>query len=223
MKSVIMLLSCLTLGAANIDPPIKHDMFLFETPFLIGKWHIINPNLETRNSDEFLSITLLLESNYRFRIWVRNKDHTVKTWSGDYSADEHNLVIGLSSSSPQTFEYNVNPSQLILNGVTMTKILPRYLSGYWRSSVVKGDDVSASKISEIDLVLYPNFYFSIQSFTYTGMKKYRDGVYYIEDNNIYFIFDDGEQESQFALKRDQLFLTNEDSDTYIAFHRGGLD
>lgn len=213
---MIILLSCLTLG--SIDPPIKHDMFLFEDPFLIGQWSIINP--EPRNEHiDFQSISLSLESNYRFNISVKRKGHTRDSWAGEYSVENNQLIIGANSVHPQIFQYRVYPNQLVLNGVTLYKTMPPHLSGYWQSTEVRGADVMSGYISTIDLILNPDFYFSIQSTATNGLNKYREGVYYIEDNNIYFIFKDGEQASQFALKNNQLVLSSDDADMYIAFQR----
>lgn len=221
MKSFIMLLSSLTLGASAFDSPKKYDMFLFDNPFLIGQWHVINPSPETIPED-FLAITLQLESNYQFEIQIKRKDRTVHSWSGEYSVDGAKMVLGVESKSPQIYEYSVNANQLSLNGVAFSKTVPEHLSGYWRSTEVRGTDVKSSLVSDIDLVLYPNFYFSIQSFTTKGGNKYRDGIYYIEDNYIYFIYNDGEQASQYALNSHQLVLSSQDEDMYIAFQRSTL-
>ncbi|MGO2341216.1 hypothetical protein [Vibrio litoralis] len=221
MKSLIVLLSSLALGAAAFESPKKYDMFLFDNPFLIGQWHVINPAPETIPED-FLSITLELESNYQFGIQIQRKDRTVHSWSGEYSIDDSEIVLGVESESPQTYQYTVNPNQLLLNGVAFSKTVPEHLSGYWRSTEVRGSDVESSFVSDIDLVLYPNFYFSIQSFTSKGSNKYRDGIYYIEDNYIYFIYNDGEQASQYALNSQQLVLSSQDADMYIAFQRSSL-
>lgn len=220
MKSFIMLLSSLTLGAATVDSPQKNDMFLFDNPFLVGQWHVINPSPEIIPED-FLSITLQLESNYQFEIQIKRKDRSVHAWSGEYSADGNKIVLGINSESPQTYQYDVNTNQLLLNGVAFNKMAPEHLSGYWRSIEVRGSDVQSSFVSDIDLVLYPNFYFSIQSFAKNGHNKYRDGVYYIEDNYIYFIYNDGEQSSQYILNPHQLVLSSQDM--YIAFQRSTLN
>lgn len=222
MKSFIILLSSLTLGASAFDLPKKHDMFLFDNPLLIGQWHVINLSPETIPAD-FLAITLQLKSSYYFELQIKRKDKTVHSWSGEYSIDGTKLVLGLGSESVQTYQYSVNPSQLLLNGVAFNKTAPEHLSGYWRSTEVRGGDVKSSFVSDIDLVLYPNFHFSIQSFTTKGNNKYRDGIYYIEDNNIYFIYNDGEQASQYALNSQQLVLSSQEADMYIAFQRSSLD
>lgn len=221
MKSLIMLLSSLTLGASAFDSPKKYDMFLFDKPFLIGQWHVINPSPETIPED-FLAITLQFESNYQFGIQIQRKDKTVHSWSGEYSADDTDIVLGVESESPQTYQYTVNTNQLLLNGVAFSKTVPKHLSGYWRSTEVRGRDVESSFVSDIDLVLYPNFYFSIQSFTSKGSHKYRDGIYYIEDNYIYFIYNDGEQASQYALNSQQLVLSSQEADMHITFKRSSL-
>ncbi|WP_417878976.1 hypothetical protein [Vibrio sp.] len=221
MKSLIVLLSSLALGASAFESPKKYDMFLFDNPFLIGQWHVINPSPELIPED-FLSITLQLESNYQFEIQIKRKDHTVHSWSGKYSISSTEIILGIQSEVPQSYQYSVNANQLLLNGVAFNKTVPKNLSGYWRSVEVKGRDVTSSSVSDIDLVLYPNFYFSIQSFNEKGNNKYRDGVYYIEDNYIYFIYSDGEQSSQFALNSDHLVLSSHDVDMYIAFQRSNL-
>ncbi len=215
---MMILLCSLSLGAATVDAPKKMDMFLFENPFLIGQWVVLNP-MPDELPDDFLYIRLQLESNYRFSIAIKRKDKSVDSWQGDFTVDDGVLTLGPNSHDPQIYSYRVNPHKLLLNGVAFTKLLPAHLSGYWQSTYIRGVDVASSQLSHITLQLEPNFYFSIHSMTQDGTIKSREGVYYIEDNNISFIFQDGEQTSQFSLQAKQLILSSNDLDMYIAFQR----
>lgn len=221
MKSLIILLSCLTLGAAAFESPKKYDMNLFDNPFLVGQWKVINPSPDSI-PDDFLSISLNLESNYLFDIHIERKDKTIDSWNGQYEVDGQNLVLGANSEAPQHYSYDVNANQLYLNGVAFQKIQPQHLAGFWRSTEVKGEDVISSFVSNIDLILYPNFFFTIQTYNSKGSNKYRDGIYYLEDNYIYFIYTDGEQSSQYMIDYNRLVLSSNDADMYIAFKRRKL-
>ncbi|HBV76013.1 MULTISPECIES: hypothetical protein [Vibrio] len=221
MKSLVMLLSCLTLGASAFETPKKYDMQLFDLPFLIGQWKVINPSPETI-PDDFLSISLSLESNYLFDIRIERKDRTIDSWQGEYKADRQDIILGINSETPQHYTYDVNANQLYLNGVAFQKVQPQYLSGFWKSTEVKGQDVVSSLVSNIDLTLYPNFYFSIQSYNAKGRHKYRDGIYYIEDNFIYFVYNDGEQSSQYIIDSNRLVLSSSETDMHITFQRSRL-
>ncbi|MBD1574699.1 hypothetical protein HC725_15710 [Vibrio sp. S17_S38] len=217
-KSALILLCSLTLGATTVEAPKKMDMFLFENPFLIGSWYVVNPSAQEL-PDDFLYIRLQLESNYRFTIAIKRKDLSTDTWKGDFTADDGTLTLGPNSQAPQIYSYNVNPSQLMLNGVMFIKTMPMNLAGEWHSTQITGKDVTSSQLVDIDLNLDHNFYFSIHSITDNGKTKYREGVYYIEDNNIYFIYKDGEQSSQFSIQSKQLVLSSTDDDMYIAFQK----
>lgn len=217
-KSTLILLCSLTIGATTVEIPKKMDMFLFENPFLIGSWYVFNPSAQEL-ADDFLYIHLQLESNYRFTIAIKRKDLSTDTWKGDFTADNGTLTLGSNSQAPQIYSYDVNPSQLMLNGVIFIKTMPTHLAGKWHSTHITGKDVTPSQLVDIDLNLDPNFYFSIHTITGNGKIKYREGVYFIEDNNIYFIYKDGEQTSQFSIQPKQLVLSSTDDDMYIAFQK----
>ncbi|MFV0575341.1 MAG: hypothetical protein ACK5NC_08035 [Vibrio sp.] len=225
-KVLVVMLTCLSCAFWSnyllaVESPKRQDIFLFEKPFLIGKWYVENPDPHFFPQN-FHSITLVLASDYSFHIQLVNKDNSVLVWAGKYNATDDVLVIGSDSENPQQYQYSVNANQLIVNGVPFAKLSPKNLTGYWRSTEVRGSDIASSSLSHIDLVLYPNFYFSIQSSNKNGNNKYRDGVYYTEDNHIFFLYNDGEQASQYSLSTNNLILTSPDEDMYIDFRRLAL-
>jgi len=218
MRMLIVLLACLSLGAGQVSVPSKTDLTQFNYPFLIGDWYLFNP--EPQDSPEnFLAIRLTLESNYIFTIEIQKKDHSVDYWNGRYEADETTLVLGLDTPSPQVYMYNNNHNQLNLNGVIFHKGLPDALVGQWTSEILTGEDIMASDISQMDLILQPDFVFHFRVVSNQGVEAVHDGIYIIEDDHIVLMYSDGEQDSRYTLVDDQLTLASESSDMYAVLNR----
>lgn len=98
-------------------------------------------------------------------------------------------------------------NQFLLDGARFTKLAPENLPGKWRSSQISGQDVGDS-VSEIALSLRPDFLFSAEVSGKNGKKKEHRGIYFIEDDRIVLIYEDGQQDSQFRLGSNTLTLSN---------------
>lgn len=134
-------------------------------------------------------------------------DGTVEEWGGTYNIDESTVTFYTKGQPEQQHSYMLSYNQFILDGARFTKLAPENLPGTWRSSRISGQDV-ADSVSELSLSLRPDFLFSAKVSGSDGKKKEHKGIYFIEDDQIVLIYEDGQHDSQFLLGSDTLTLTN---------------
>lgn len=194
------------------------DLTQFDQPFLLGDWYLVNPNPE-QSRENFLAIKLSLDSNYGFKIDIQKRDYSVDHWEGLYTANEDTLVLGLNTSEPQMYEYSANHNLLSLNGVTFTKALSNALAGMWSSAHLGGDDVDASDVHQLDLILQPDFVFMFRVSNEDGDEAVHKGVYYTEGEHLVLLYENGEHETRYTLNRDTLTLEMEEGALYAVLNR----
>ena len=196
----------------------KVDLTQFDLPFLLGDWYLVNP--EPREAEEnFLSIKLTLDSSYAFRIDIQKHDNTVEHWEGAYTANDTTLVLGAESTEPQIYAYYGNHNLLNLNGVTFVKALSNQLAGIWASAHLSGEDLIASGVERMDLILQPDFVFLFRVSNTQGQEAVHKGVYYTEDNNLVLIYENGEHSSEYSLENSQLTLKGEGQSMLAVLNR----
>ncbi|KJY71084.1 hypothetical protein [Vibrio nigripulchritudo] len=218
MRVLLLILTCFLLGSTHAEVKQKADLTQFTHPFLLGDWYLFNPEPDD-SSEDFLAIRLTLESDYIFTIEIQKKDHSVDYWQGRYEADESTLVLGLDTDTPQIYQYQNNHNQLNLNGVVFQKALPSALVGSWTSESLGGDDILASDVSKMDLVLQADFVFSFRVESSEGVEAIHEGIYIIEGDHLVLMYSDGEHDSRYTLVDDQLTLDSQSSDMYAVLNR----
>ncbi|NLS12550.1 hypothetical protein HGP28_06495 [Vibrio sp. SM6] len=210
-----LILFCATISmnvfSAEIDTATKkQDLTTFDTPLLLGDWYLVNPNPDSGEED-FRAIKLTLKSNYEFKIDIQKLDYSVDQWEGMYNANEDTIILGVNTSEPQVYGYQNNQHMLSLNGVTFTKGLSDRLAGAWSSAHLAGEDLAASNISQMDLILQPDFIFMFRVVDTAGVEKIEQGVYYTEGNNLVLLYENGEHDTTYRLESGQLMLGDENS------------
>lgn len=211
---VIVLVAILPFKSLANEPQAPR----FEYPFLLGEWYISNPNPET-SKENFLAIRLNFDSNYYFTIDIQKKDYSVEHWEGTYNASGDTVVLGLNTSTPQVYAYKTTHNKLNLNGITFFKALSAPIAGIWSSEVLSGDDLLASNVSKLDLILQPDFVFMFRSSAQSGAQSVKKGIYYIENDKLVLLYEDGETQSRYSLVEDRLTLSGEGTDMYAELSR----
>ncbi len=213
-------LICIIFSISASSEPVRDnsDLTQFDQPFLLGDWYLINPNPEV-SQENFLAIKLSLNSNYSFNIDIQKKDYSVDHWDGEYNASDNTLILGLNTSEPQVYQYSANHHLLNLNGVTFTKALSNSLAGFWSSQHLAGDDLMASDVHKMDLVLQPDFLFTFRVRNQNGAEAVHSGVYYTEGNQLVLMYENGEHETRYTLNRDTLTLGEEEGGMYAVLNR----
>jgi hypothetical protein len=209
--SIVLTLVSFTSAAEN-------NRNTFDYPFLLGDWYLLNPNADNGN-DDFRTIRLSFTSNFDFLIQIQKRDYSVDQWSGSYSVGDEAIVLGLNTDIPQYYEYKISHNRLLLNGITFYKLLNKEMAGIWTSESLSGEDLLASNVSKMDLVLQPDFVFLFRSSNDSGAQSVHHGVYYIENDQLILLYENGEHESTFTLQDDQLTLEGEESDMFAVLNR----
>lgn len=212
---ISLILSFSIYAEANRD---NSDLTQFDQPFLLGDWYLVNPNPE-ESQENFLAIKLTLDSNYSFNIDIQKRDYSVDHWEGLYTANDDTLILGLNTSEPQIYEYSANHNLLNLNGVVFTKALSNSLAGMWSSAHLTGDDVSASDVHQLDLILQPDFVFMFRVSNDDGDEAVHKGVYYTEGEHLVLLYENGEHETKYTLNSDTLTLEMEQGAMYAVLNR----
>ncbi|MBD1564483.1 hypothetical protein P4S52_01850 [Vibrio sp. SA48] len=222
MKWITLIVACITVLVTHSvysSESTKHtDLTQFDLPFLLGDWYLLNDNPDS-SSENFRAIKLTLESNYRFTINIQKKDFSVDQWQGDFDANSNTLILGVTSSQPQVYEYESNHNLLNLNGVTFTKVLPNALAGVWLSEQISGEDLSSININKLDLVLQPDFVFMLRVSGINGNESVHKGVYYTEGDHLVLLYRDGEHDTRYTLARDTLTLEVEGGSMFAVLTR----
>ncbi|KOO11079.1 hypothetical protein AKJ18_30955, partial [Vibrio xuii] len=102
------------------------------------------------------------------------------------------------------YQYVANHNLLIINGVTFTKALSNSLAGLWSSAHLAGDDLLASEVHRMDLLLQPDFVFTFRVSNEDGEESIHQGVYYTEGDHLVLMYEDGEHDTRYTLHRDTL-------------------
>jgi hypothetical protein len=204
--------------AFSFSSSAENSRNTFDYPFLLGDWYLLNPNAE-QGTEDFRTIRLSFSSSYDFIIQIQKLDYSVDHWSGSFSVGDEAIVLGLNTDIPQYYEYQISHNRLLLNGITFYKLLNKEMAGIWTSESLSGDDLLASNVSKMDLVLQPDFVFLFRSSNDTGAQSVHHGVYYIENDQLILLYENGEHESTFTLQDDQLTLEGEESDMFAVLNR----
>ena len=181
----------------------------FDYPLLLGDWYWFSNSDEGVESEgaNYRAMNIKFKSNYRFVIRLLQTDGNVDEWDGTYDIDESTVTFLSNGQPEQQHSYMLSYNQFLLDGARFTKLAPENLPGKWRSSQISGQDVGES-VSEIALSLRPDFLFSAEVSGKNGKKKEHRGIYFIEDDRIVLIYEDGQQDSQFRLGSNTLTLSN---------------
>ncbi|WP_299018745.1 lipocalin family protein [uncultured Photobacterium sp.] len=185
------------------------DLTEFDYPLLLGDWYWFSNSDEGVNSEgsSYRAMNVKFKSSYRFVIRLLQVDGTVEEWGGKYNIDETTVTFFTKGQPEQQHSYMLSYNQFLLDGARFTKLAPENLPGNWRSSRISGQDVGDS-VSELSISLRPDFLFSAKVFGSNGKNKEHKGIYFIEDDRIVLIYEDGQHDSQFLLGSDTLTLTN---------------
>lgn len=218
MKWFLVLIACISLSVVGNEDAPQRDLSSFDQPLLLGDWYLVNSTPES-GTENFLAIKLSLNSNYSFSIDIQKKDFSVDHWEGLYTANQDQIILGLNTSEPQVYEYESNHNMLNLNGVMFTKALPNALAGIWSSKELSGDDLMASNVQKMDLILQPDFVFMFRVSDDVGGEAVHRGVYYTEGNHLVLLYENGEHDTTYTLNSDVLTLEGEEGDMFAVLNR----
>ncbi|MEZ8093628.1 lipocalin family protein [Photobacterium swingsii] len=182
----------------------------FDYPLLLGDWYWFSTNDEGIESDgeSYTAMNIKFTSNYDFVVRLLRADGSVDQWKGKYDVDETNITFRSSDQPEQLHSYMLSYNQFVLDGARFTKLAPENLPGQWHASRISGNDVD-EHITGLSILLRPDFLFSVEVKGTDGKMKEHRGIYYIEDNNIVLLYEDGQHESQYKLGSDNtLTLSN---------------
>ncbi|WP_394244400.1 hypothetical protein [Vibrio astriarenae] len=221
MKWITIILTALSLQIASSVHSKEIDLTQFDQPFLLGDWYLLNPD-PTNSEEDFIAVKLSLDSTYNFTIDIQKKDFSVDHWEGFYHASEDTIILGSNSSDPQIYEYDLNHNALQLNGVIFRKALSNELAGSWSSHQLRGDDMAASDIHQMELTLRPDFVFDFKVINDAGLERAHQGVYITEGEQLILLYKDGEQSTRYTLDSDELTLKGEDGSTFAVLSRNQI-
>ncbi|WP_074372674.1 hypothetical protein [Vibrio spartinae] len=217
MKWYVAILSFVCSGS-GFSASHKSDLTQFDFPFLIGEWYLMNPDPEDPHQD-FMSIHLTLSSSYTFAVQVKKRDSSIEYWEGGYTASQDTLMLGTHTIEPQIYTYQTTHNRLMLNGVTFFKALSRTLVGYWQSEYLSGTEVGVVGVTQIQLILQPDFLFFIRSVDEQGNEAVHRGVYYTENDHLVLLYDQGEHDTRFQVSADQLTVNFENGAMVAVLNR----
>ncbi|MCE0492559.1 hypothetical protein [Vibrio salinus] len=206
--SLTLLLISTHVTLAN-ENRITKDLTQFDYPFLLGDWVLIN-RAPVDESQDYHSIHLKLQSDYSFFIQIQKLDNTMEYWDGSYEVSGDTLVLGANSLDPQQYSFVNSHNRLMLNGVTFFKMLSRSLSGAWMSEKLTGDDMNALSVNKMLLILQPDFVFYFKASNAHGKEVLHKGVYYLEDDHLVLVYENGELNTTFSVKNNEMKLSSDD-------------
>jgi len=188
---------------------IHDDITHFDYPFLLGDWLLHNATMDESHQD-YRSINLTLLSDYSFLVRIQKPDNTFEFWDGYYEVNGDRLVLGSTSLKPQYYFFVNTHNRLILNGISFFKMLSEPISGAWRSESLSGTDVYTVGINKIVLILQPDFVFYFKASNGVGKEVIHNGIYYVEDDHLVLVYEDGEFNSTFRIKNNTMRLRSDD-------------
>ncbi|MBA5762913.1 hypothetical protein H2O73_11195 [Vibrio sp. 404] len=221
MRWIAIFLACLSFSAWSANASSDKDLDAishFDHPFLLGDWYLINPEPDS-SQENFIAIKLTLDSNYHFSIDIQKRDFSVDHWEGMYNANEDTIILGLHTDAPQIYSYASNHNMLNLNGVMFTKALSNSLAGIWSSEHLAGDDLLASEVNQMDLILQPDFVFLFKVSNQDGDEAVRRGVYFTEGEHLVLLYEDGEHNARYKLNRDKLTIESDEGGMFAVLNR----
>ncbi|WP_194435027.1 hypothetical protein [Vibrio fluminensis] len=221
MRWIGILLACFSFTTWGTTPSNAREteaLSLFDHPFLIGDWYLINPEPE-KSEEDYIAIKLTLDSKYNFTIDIQKKDYTVDRWEGMYTANEDTIILGLNTDHPQIYSYASNHNLLNLNGIVFTKALSNSLAGMWSSKHLDGDDLLASDVNQMDLILQPDFVFLFKVSNPDGDEAIRRGVYFTEGEHLVLLYENGEHNTRYKLNRDTLTIESGEGGMFAVLNR----
>ncbi len=189
---------------------IADDITEFDYPFLLGNWYWFSSQQDGIESDgeSYRAMHVMFKSDYQFSMRLLRIDGQVEQWTGNYDIDDTNITFISEDEADQMHTYLLNYNRFVLDGAHFTKLAPEHLAGNWRTETISGQDV-ADNISEFALSLRPDFLFSAEISNQAGKKKEHRGVYYLEDDQIVLLYEEGQHDSRFVLNgQNTLTLTN---------------
>lgn len=221
MRWIALFLACFSFAVWSAGPSNNKEtnaLSYFDHPFLLGDWYLVN-NDPNSSEDSYIAIKLTLSSNYHFSIDIQKRDFTVDHWEGMYTANEDTIILGLNTAEPQVYAYASNHNMLNLNGVMFTKALSNSLAGIWSSQHLAGDDLAASDVSRMDLVLQPDFVFLFKVSNPDGDEAVRKGVYFTEGEHLVLLYENGEHNTRYKLNSDTLTIESAEGDMFAVLNR----
>ncbi|RQW63556.1 hypothetical protein [Vibrio viridaestus] len=189
----------------------QDDLTQFDYPFLLGDWVLINssPYDEKQN---YQSIHLKLQSDYSFLVQIQRMDNTYEYWDGEYEVSGDTLVLGRTSIEPQLYSFANTHNRLILNGVTFLKMISQKVSGAWLSDSIGGHDIQSVGVDKMLLVLQPDFVFYFKASNEKGKEVLHRGVYYLEDDHLVLVYENGELNTTFNIRNNRMSLMTDDGE-----------
>ena len=184
---------------------VADDITEFDYPFLLGNWYWFSDQQDGVESEgeRYRAMHVMFKSDYQFAMRLLRINGQVEQWTGNYNIDDTNITFVSAGEDDQIHTYLLNYNRFVLDGAQFTK-----LAGNWRAKNITGEDV-ADNISEFALSLRPDFLFSAEISNQAGKKKQHRGVYYLEDDQIVLLYEEGQHDSHFVLNgQNTLTLTN---------------
>ncbi|GAK83222.1 WD40 repeat [Vibrio ponticus] len=221
MRWIGILLACFSFSAwSSSATGAKQSDILsyFDHPFLLGDWYLVNPDPEN-SKENYIAIKLTLDSKFNFAIDIQKKDYTIDRWEGMYTANEDTIILGLNTDHPQVYGYASNHNMLNLNGVMFRKALSNSLAGMWSSQHLAGDDLMASEVDRMDLILQPDFVFLFKVSNPDGDEAVRRGVYFTEGEHLVLLYENGEHNTRYKLNRDTLTIESNEGGMFAVLNR----
>ncbi|WP_087017700.1 lipocalin family protein [Thaumasiovibrio subtropicus] len=195
------------------------DLTEFDYPLLLGDWYWFSPSEDGIESQgkQYRAMHVKFVSDYTYAIRLLRVDGEIDGWNGLYDIDEDNLSLTAEGHPTQTHDYQLSYNQFLLDGARFTKLAPENLPGEWVSSSVDGVDV----IGEVKMAinLRPDFLFSFSTQDGSGRFIEHRGIYFIEDDHLVLIYEDGQHDSRYSLASDTLTLSNEQFGMEAVFER----
>ncbi|MGL5336552.1 MAG: hypothetical protein ACRC9R_10505 [Enterovibrio sp.] len=183
---------------------------------LIGDWYWFNlqwqplDHLSDKNQP-YKGVSLHFLDNNEFHAYLLSADDREEHGVGFYEVTENKLFLSDNKGNMQAYSYELGNNELVLEGSIFVRLPPEYLTGSWYSTEFFGDDIDKN-VQQIFLTLRPNYAFSLTvSGTENGQfkKVKHNGSYYLDDDYLILVYEDGVHESKMQLDVDTLILTNE--------------
>ncbi|WP_413113468.1 lipocalin family protein [Thaumasiovibrio sp. DFM-14] len=196
------------------------DLTEFDYPLLIGDWYWFSPSEDGIQSQgkQYRAMHIQFSSDYDYIVRLLRIDGQIDGWKGKYNIDEDKLAMMADGHPTQMHDYKLSYNQFLLDGARFTKLAPENLPGEWISSSVVGTDV-ANNVERLAINLRPDFLFSLMIHGKNGKSNEQRGVYYIEDDHIVLIYEDGQHDSRYSLISDTLTLKNDQFGMEAIFQR----
>ncbi|MGL5290448.1 MAG: hypothetical protein ACRC9T_00775 [Vibrionaceae bacterium] len=183
---------------------------------LLGDWYWFNLQWQPSQNQPYKNqpykgVSLHFLDNNEFHAYLLGADDREEHGTGIYEVAEDKLFLSDNKGNMQAYPYEISNNELILEGTVFVRLPPEYLTGSWYSTEFFGDDIDKN-VQQIFLTLSPNYAFSLSvSGTENGQfkKVKHNGSYYVDNEYLILVYEDGVHESKMLLNVDTLILTNE--------------